>query len=240
MVQLLPCGIPTLQASSTGNWTCPDNVFGTEHLLDAVVSCDTAPDLRGPKTDHLPILLTLDLVVPQTTPELRRNWREVDWDAFKTHLQNTITIKPAIPLASDDEFQQVARHLTTAITSAMDACVPFSKPCPHSKRWWTKHLTDLRQRIRELDRLAYQMRAVPAHEVHADLKKTKQLYADEITATKKQHWIEWLEDIEGNDLWTANRYISSMPSDGGKTRVPTLCTTRPDGTVAEAATNSAM
>lgn len=239
MVQLLPCGIPTLQASSTGNWTRPDNVFGTEHLLDAVVSCDTAPDLRGPKTDHLPILLTLDLVVPQTTPELRRNWREVDWDAFKMHLQTAITIKPAIPLASDDEFQQAARHLTNAITSAMDACVPFSKPCPHSKRWWTKRLTDLRQRIRDLDKLAYQMRAVPTHAVHTDLKQTKQLYADEITATKKQHWVEWLEDIEGNDLWTANRYISSAPSDGGKTRVPTLRTTRPDGTVAEAATNSA-
>lgn len=43
MIQLLPCGIPTLQASATGNWTRPDNVFSTESIVDSVISCETDP-----------------------------------------------------------------------------------------------------------------------------------------------------------------------------------------------------
>jgi len=46
MIQLLPCGILTLQSTSTGNWTCPDNVFSTEQLQDAVTSCNTDPDQK--------------------------------------------------------------------------------------------------------------------------------------------------------------------------------------------------
>lgn len=61
MLQFLPQGTPTLQSTSTGNWTRPDNALGTEHLLNFVVSCEMAPELRGPKTDHVPILLTLEL-----------------------------------------------------------------------------------------------------------------------------------------------------------------------------------
>ncbi|KAG2076436.1 hypothetical protein BDR04DRAFT_947760, partial [Suillus decipiens] len=209
----LPHGTPTLQASSTGNWTHPDNVFGTKNILNAIVSCNMIPDLYGPKTDHLPILLTLDLTIPHTFHEMHHNWWKVDWDAFKMHLQTAITTKPASPLISDDEFQQAAHHLINAIMFTMDACILFSKPCPHSKRWWTKHLMDLQQHIRDLNKFAYQMWAVLLHLVHTDLKKMKQLYADEITVTKTQYWIKWLENIEGNDLWTANRYISSVPMD---------------------------
>lgn len=129
------------------------------------------------------------------------------------------------------------QHLTLAITSTMDTCVPYSKPCPHSKRWWTKRLSKLRDRVKDLSKLAYQMCGIPLHPSHNDLKAAKDQYANEINATKKQDWQDWLEDIEGNDLWTANKYILSEPCDGGKTRVPSLITTNPDGSKSEAFTN---
>jgi hypothetical protein len=47
-----------------------------------------------------------------------------------------------------------------------------------------------------------------------------------------------LEDIEGNDLWTANRYVSSEPHNGKKTRVPTQNTTSPEGVPQEAIINN--
>jgi endonuclease/exonuclease/phosphatase family metal-dependent hydrolase len=74
MLQLLPHGTPMLQSTSTGNWTRPDNMFGMESLLNAIVSCETAPELWGPKTDHIPILLTLKLEPPRTNEEPHRNW----------------------------------------------------------------------------------------------------------------------------------------------------------------------
>jgi hypothetical protein len=69
MIQLLPCGTPTLQSTSTGNWTRPDNVFGTEHLADVIVSCDTNPGQRGPRTDHVPIQLILEFDTAKTQDE---------------------------------------------------------------------------------------------------------------------------------------------------------------------------
>jgi hypothetical protein len=47
------------------------------------------------------------------------------------------------------------------------------------------------------------MQGIPLHPSQDELKTTKDLYANEIAATKKQHWFEWLEDIKGNNLWTA-------------------------------------
>ncbi|OJA20650.1 hypothetical protein AZE42_13544 [Rhizopogon vesiculosus] len=81
------------------------------------------------------------------------------------------------------------------------------------------------------------MRGLPLHSCHEELKDARSLYADEITSTKKQHWIDWLEDLEGNDIWTANRYVTSEPSDGSRSRIPTLTVTHADGSITEASTN---
>ncbi|KIK35157.1 hypothetical protein CY34DRAFT_17202 [Suillus luteus UH-Slu-Lm8-n1] len=112
MLQLLPCGIPTLQANATGNWTRPDNVLGTEGTLDAVITCNTEPAKRGPKTDHLPILLTLELAVARQDDVPRPNWREVDWEAFGEALSAMLAPTPPLPLALEAEFQQMARIIT--------------------------------------------------------------------------------------------------------------------------------
>lgn len=78
---------------------------------------------------------------------------------------------------------------------------------------------------------------LPDHKSHMTLKTLKNRYAKQIKTTKRQHWIEWLENIEGNDIWTANKYVSTDSSDSGKTRIPTLITQRPDSTPLEATTN---
>lgn len=158
MIQLLPCGIPTLQSLATGNWTRPDNILGTELLLDAVISCNTDPSQQGPKTDHVPIKLILELETPRAAEVPRKNWRDVDWEKFNEHLGQLLAPFPPIPIATNDEFQQAAERLTRAITDTINIKVPTSKPCPHSKRWWTRELTNLRKQVTELSRTAYAMR----------------------------------------------------------------------------------
>ena len=65
MIMTLPKGLPTLQASRSKNWTRPDNVFCTDHTEASFISCTTNPALRGPCTDHVPILSILELEVHQ-------------------------------------------------------------------------------------------------------------------------------------------------------------------------------
>ena len=185
----------------------------------------------------MPIHLILELETPRVAADPYRNWREVDWKDFNARLSDLLSHSPPTPLASNEEFQEAAHRLTKSISEVISSCVPNSKPCPHSKRWWTRELTNLRDQVNESSKQAYLMRALPLHRCHAELKTLKTRYAEEIALTKKQHWIEWLEDIEGNDLWTANRYISSEPRDGGKTRVPSLKRKNEDNTITIANTN---
>ncbi|KAG2036496.1 hypothetical protein BDR03DRAFT_865928 [Suillus americanus] len=157
MIQLLPCGTPTLQSTSTGNWTRPANIFGTEQLVDAVISCNTNPSQRGPRADHIPIQLTLEFDTAKAKDEPRQNWRETNWVEFNEHLSDLLTPHPPLPLASEEEFQQSAKCITQAIISTMEVKVPYSRPCPHSKRWWTHELMDLCHQVNDLSRVSYQL-----------------------------------------------------------------------------------
>ena len=46
-----------------------------------------------------------------------------------------------------------------------------------------------------------------------------------------------LHDMASTDIWIAHKYISNPTGDGGKTRIPTLQKTNPDGQNTHATTN---
>ena len=74
MYMALPKDMPTLESMSTKNWTWPDNVFCSTGLVDSVVCCTTDPGLRGPGTDHVPILTALEFPVEQVVSVLGYNF----------------------------------------------------------------------------------------------------------------------------------------------------------------------
>src|SRR6267154_4158445 len=139
---------------SSKNWTHPDNIFCTDHTSDSFISCYTNPALRGPATDHVPILSVLDLEIPHATIEEKHNFQEMDWDKFKEHLVTELDkLPPAQPLVTDEEFQWAAHTLTTSIQNTIAQHVPKSKLNPHSKCWWTNDLTILCREVTKLSHL---------------------------------------------------------------------------------------
>jgi len=40
----------------------------------------------------------------------------------------------------------------------------------------------------------------------------------------KQHWINWLESVEQQEIYTANKYLVSEPTDYSSARIPRLHT----------------
>jgi hypothetical protein len=40
--------------------------------------------------------------------------------------------------------------------------------------------------------------------------------------TMAQHWIDWLEEASGNDIYKANEYLTSEPTDYSSARIPSL------------------
>src|SRR6266481_3290789 len=86
MSMALPPGTPMLQLLAMGNWTRVDNVFVSEGLVDHVVVCNTDPQQRGPCTDHVLVLTTVELKILEREEEACRNFRETEWDDFKEEL----------------------------------------------------------------------------------------------------------------------------------------------------------
>ena len=78
MEMALPKGIPILEAMTMKNWMRLDNVFCSNTLGDKVITCTTDPHLRGPGTDHVPILTTLELPVEWVASTPSYNFQAVE------------------------------------------------------------------------------------------------------------------------------------------------------------------
>jgi hypothetical protein len=102
----LPKDKLTLQSMSSSNWTRPDNVFCTAHMLDAFISCNTAPRCRTPCTDHVPILSNIDLEIPHTSTTTNQ------FQIAATNLNTAIkqAIKEKVPKSKQSPY---AKHWWT-------------------------------------------------------------------------------------------------------------------------------
>lgn len=223
MIQALPKDIPTLQSSSTSNWTRPDNVFCTDHLEEILISCTTAPGQRGPKMDHILVLTEIDLAIPLAPDTTTRNYRAVDWEEFDEYLNSIpVHLPPPAPIITEEDFQHTAKNIDLALRDTVKKHIPVSRPCPHTRRWWTKELMDLKKHSNQLSHLSHKFHALPDHICHRASKDARNKLANEVFKAKREHWQEWLEEASGDDIWMAHCYIKTSPGNDSRTHIPTL------------------
>ena len=221
MVMLLSKGTPTLQSMATKNWTRVDNVFATANMEDLVVVCDMDQRQRGPGTDHVPVLTTLDISVPKAEEERRNNFRNTDWDKFRSELEAQLCLIPGpCALTNESQYQRAIEELTTALQKTIDAMVPRLRPLPHSRRWWSKELSQLKKDLNWLASRSYKFQAVSDHLSHDLHKKTHTLYGDAIKCAKVKHWKDFLEEIEGKELWMAQNMSPALWETGERQESP--------------------
>jgi Endonuclease-reverse transcriptase len=238
MVMTLPKRVPTLQSMATKNWTRVDNIFCTDNAAEAVITCDTNPSLRGPGTDHVPVLTVLDMETRLSPPAPFRNFRMVDWKQFREQLAENLEAVPGLKeLTMAEGFDEAVAALTDAIQATIEAAVPLSSPVLHSRWWWSRELTTLKKAKNRLNNASYIHRAIADHPSHQEHRKVSEEYGAAIKKAKVQHWEEYLESLDDHLLWSANRYLANLATDGGKSRVPSLRTTTADGGQQTAETN---
>ena len=104
-------------------------------------------------------------------------------------------------------------------------------------RWWSRELTELKKAKNRLNHISYIHRAVADHTAHKEHKEITERYSRAISEAKAQHWADYLEDLNDGLLWSANKYLANPVTDGGRSRIPTLHTTRTDSTTRIAETN---
>ena len=124
MVMALPKDIPTLEAMATKNWTQPDNVFCLANTEVLLVSCMTDPQLRGPGTNHVPILMMLEFPVKCTMAPPTYNFRLTDWGEFRAELTTRLMdiVAPG-PITTEVAFHDAVSELTRVVKDTIHTMV---------------------------------------------------------------------------------------------------------------------
>ena len=76
--------------------------------------------------------------------------------------------------------------------------------------------------MRSRARLAYRHCDDRTHGTHEQHRQARNAYADTIAKAKKDTWVKFLETLDSNTIWTANKYASGPATNGRSVRIPDL------------------
>jgi hypothetical protein len=230
MNQILVKGIPTLEAMVSKNLTRPDNVFCSSSLVDTVLKCGTDPGKRPPHTDYMPIATTVDVSFTPGEVQPCWNFRAAESGECETELQRVLAELPAPKtLMTEEEFQQAVVGLTSAILRAVDKAVPVFKKTPYTKSWWNDDIRRKRKEMRRAWRKAVRFRDDRNPISYVLYQSARNAYAEAIEDAKKAHWKCWVEDTDSINILVANRMVTTVYGDRGKTRLPSLKSKKENG-----------
>jgi len=202
---LLPSG--TITFPRTGH--AIDLVWGNEVTQDVLLKCQVSVH-NDHGSDHLPIEIILDLTPrAHTPPQLPYNYVKTNWPALEYKL--TQLLPPVIDCvhATPATLDQYAHDLINALSTALAETTLRKKLCPFSKRWWDDSLTQLR---REVNRKRNLYRRTRNEREGAAWRTARDEYRHEIKRAKDRTWKQFLEDADERTIWTAKKYLDSMPT----------------------------
>jgi hypothetical protein len=87
----------------------------------------------------------------------------------------------------------------------------------------------MRKELNQLRKISLHHRAVTNCTAHHEMRDLSNRYRDAVLLAKRQHWANYLEDMDTMDIWVANKYLREPAGDGGSPRIPTLKTTNANG-----------
>ena len=189
---MLPPGTITYPNANTSI----DLVWGNEAAIDAMLKCKIAED-HDHGSDHLPIETVLTTKTHTITPEPVFNFTKTNWEEFSNRLKQYLPPSDS-PHKTRADIDRYTVQLVDAITSAVKDTTPFIKPSPHSKRWWTEELTQLKREANRL-RKVYQL---TRHDIDRVAWKAKSKeYTDEIANAKTTNWRKYIEEADGKSIY---------------------------------------
>ncbi|OSX55959.1 hypothetical protein POSPLADRAFT_1116003, partial [Postia placenta MAD-698-R-SB12] len=90
----------------------------------------------------------MDFATTPPAPEVRYNFRKVDWTALRDDLaERLLDIEPPQALRDIDHMTSKLQAITDLITSLVEKHVPKVRPSPHARRWWTDDLANKRKEV---------------------------------------------------------------------------------------------
>jgi hypothetical protein len=211
---LLPRGTITFE-SPQGRSTI-DLTLASPGLAAQLIQCRIHPQEHG--SDHRAIQSTFDINISTPLPsQARLQLKQAPWEEVRarlTHLQSRTR-----PIRNKEELDQTVERLLSEVSRALAQTCPTIQPSPYCKRWWTPELTQLRNEYTRTRNLCTRMREYgdKRPDLEDEARKRRQKYHTAIRDRKRQHWKEFLQNV--NNIWTATRY---MVGKCGTAVIPTL------------------
>ncbi|KAJ7321927.1 hypothetical protein DFH08DRAFT_637796, partial [Mycena albidolilacea] len=197
----------------TQNLTHPDNVFCSEGFLPFFISCNAYPARIPGTTDHFPVISVIDLVPPAKVKEERWDWKSTNWEELNKVLEKELEAVPDPDgYADGQEVEEAIKAFDAAVWRVVEAVVKRTKVTMHSKRWWTVELAQQHKEKERLVRCSYRQCDVPGSPAHEDYRVACNAFLARIKMARERHWREWLEQIDGEDVWTAGQLMKSVSS----------------------------
>jgi hypothetical protein len=193
-----------------------DLVWGNETAINNVLKCKIAEN-QDHGSDHLPIETVISISPTQIpTPEPMFNFAKTNWEDFKIQLKQYLPSPAYQVCKTRADIDKHIEQLVDVITSAIEMTTPKVRPSPHSKRWWTKELTQLKREANRL-RKVYQL---TRHHIDKMAWKAKaKEYNEEIPKTQTTHWRGYIEKPDNKNIGQIIRYITNKPTSN---IIPTL------------------
>src|SRR5882672_9129047 len=120
MQMALHKGTPTLQAMSTGNLTRTDNVFVSHELANMVTECRTIPEEWPARSNHFPVVTSIEGGADPAEEPARCNYRAADWQAICEELAIALAgVEAKEELDNADEFYTLLCTLTRKIQDTL-------------------------------------------------------------------------------------------------------------------------
>ncbi|TMI86169.1 MAG: hypothetical protein E6H10_00780 [Bacteroidetes bacterium] len=209
MSPLVPKGTVTYPNAETAI----DLVWGNDAVASTLLKCQIAEDYDH-GSDHLPIETAISAQPTIIDVQPAYNYAETNWEEFKAKLASCLPrLETPKNAANIDNFIQ---SLIAAITHSIESSTPQKKPCPHSKRWWTPHLTRLR---RAANRARNRYRRTRNNIARIEWRERANEYTNTIAKEKEAKWREYVSNADGKSIWKVKKYIDNAQT---PTFIPTL------------------
>jgi len=208
---MLPPGTVTYPNAGTSI----DLTWGNETAVNNMLKCKIAED-HDHGSDHLPIetVITRTIQTPPSEPAF--NFTKTNWKEFNKRLKLHLLPLANLSYKTRAGIDKYTEQLVNAIISAVKETTPLTKPSPHSKRWWTEQLTQLKREANRL-RKVYQL---TRHDIDRAAWKAKaKEYTDEIAKAKVTKWKEYIEKADDKSIYQIKQYVTNTPT---SSIIPTL------------------